>query len=218
MDRLIASMPAEHDGDLMIADGVAYQTDMAAGRVAYDAGYLAKCQAYAGDPVALAVNAGRCALMARHLPADSSVLDIGAGSGAFMRCAAGWGYAMRGFDVIPEVADRLKAEGLFAEDCSRFDAVTAWDVLEHMEDPGACVSAVRPGGLLFASIPVHANLRAVRKSKHYRPGEHLIHWTAKGFIWWMAGYGFQLLEQSDHEVKAGRHCIGAFAFERTGHG
>ena len=218
MDRLIAAMPAECDGDLMLADGVAYQCDMAAGRVAYDAGYLAKCEAYAADPVALAVNAGRCALMARQLAADSSVLDIGAGSGAFMRAAAAWGYSMRGFYVIPEGADRLKAAGLFADDASRFDAVTCWDCLEHMEDPGACVSAVRPGGLLFASIPVHENLREVRKSKHYRPGEHLIHWTAPGFIWWMAGYGFQLLEQSDHEVRAGRHSIGAFAFERAGRG
>lgn len=213
MDALISSMPAVQDGDLMIAEGVAYQADMDV-RVAYDADYLAKCEGYADDPVAIAVNAGRCALLARHLAADSSVLDVGTGSGAFMRCATAWGYCMRGFDVIPETVARLKAEMLFADDIGRFDAVTLWDVLEHMPDPGVCLSQVRDGALVFSSVPVFSDLRAVRKSKHYRPGEHLYYFTAPGFIWWMAGYGFQLIEQSDHEVRAGRESIGAFAFRR----
>jgi len=70
------------------------------------------------------------------------------------------------------------------------------------------------GTLFCCSVPIFADLRAVRASKHYRPSEHLYYWTAEGFIAWMENYGFRLLEQSDHEQKAGRDSIGAYAFRR----
>ncbi len=216
MDKHIRSFLAKGDADLMLCEGhgVAYQRDMSAGRVPYDGAYLAKCQAYEGNTVANAVNAGRCALLMRHLPDGASVLDVGAGSGAFVRAAASWGFDACGFDVIPAAADRLRAAGVYAEDPGVFDAVALWDSIEHMEDPASILDAVRPPAVLFVSIPVFQDLRAIRESKHYRPGEHLYYWTAQGFIDWIAHYGFRLLEQSDHEVAAGRDSIGAFAFCR----
>ena len=57
-------------------------------------------------------------------------------------------------------------------------------------------------------------LRAVRASKHYRPGEHLLHFTEEGFVAWMRMHGFQLLECSDFEMQAGRESILSFAFRR----
>lgn len=217
MDKFVAAFAAEPDGDLTLCAqaGVAYQTDMAAQPVPYDADYLAKCEAYAGSPIAQAVNAGRCALLQRHLAAEASVLDYGAGSGDFMRAAASWGYAVNGFDVIPEMAERLRADGLYADAAGAFDAVTLWDVLEHIADPGAVLATLRPGAMLFVSIPVFADLATVRQSKHYRPGEHLYYWTADGFVAWMDLHGFTLLEQSEHETAAGRESIGAFAFTKA---
>lgn len=214
MDDIIARLPATQDGDLMIADGVAYQADMSAGRVAYDAGYLEKCEAYAGSDVARAVHAGRCALLMRHLSAGASVLDIGAGSGAFIRDAQAWGFQMRGFDVIPETASLLRAQGLYADDAGQFDAVTMWDVLEHIEDPAQALASIRRGAMLFVSLPIYADLSRVRESRHYRPGEHLWHFTDGRFVSWMTSLGFKLLERSDHEVRAGRDSIGAYAFQR----
>lgn len=214
MDKVIAGFPATGDVDLMLCEsrGVAYQADMQADRVPYDADYLAKCQAYEGGAIAKAVNAGRCALLMRHLPDGASVLDVGAGSGAFVRAAASWGFDACGFDVIPEVADQLRAGGVYVEDLSAFDAVTLWDSIEHMEDPGRPLHDIRKGSFLFVSVPVFDDLRAIRASKHYRPGEHLFYWTAQGFINWVALHGFRLLEQSTHETDAGRDSIGAFAF------
>lgn len=216
MDRLIKRFEAARDADLMLCEarGIAYQADWQAGRVAYDAGYLAKVDAYEGTDIARAVNAGRCAMLARHLPPGASVLDVGAGSGAFVRTAIAGGFAAQGFEVIPQAAERLRGAGLYADDPAGCDAIALWDSLEHMEDPELGLNKVRKGAYLFASIPVFEDLREIRASKHYRPGEHLYYWTAAGFIGWMALYGYRLLEQSAHETDAGRESIAAFAFCR----
>jgi 2-polyprenyl-3-methyl-5-hydroxy-6-metoxy-1,4-benzoquinol methylase len=214
MDRLIKRWTAARDSDLRLceAHGVAYQKDMHSGRVPYDAKYLEKCAAYDGSSIAKAVNSGRVALLARNLAEGATVLDIGAGSGAFVRDASALGFNAHGFDVIPEVADRLRADGKFSDDVAAFDAVTMWDAIEHMDNPETWLSRIAKGARLFVSVPVFTDLKRIRESKHYRPGEHLYYWTAQGFTDWMALYGFRLLETSTHETDAGRESIVAFAF------
>lgn len=204
------------DADLMLCEsrGIAFQRDMKAGRVPYDADYLAKIDAYEGTEIAKEVNAGRCAMLTRVLPVKATVLDIGAGSGAFVRAAKASGFNASGWDVIPDAVARLLQGGAYADDPATFDAVTLWDTLEHMEDPELRLRQVRKGAFLFASIPVFDDLTRIRESKHYRPGEHLYYWTAGGFIAWMALYGFRWLEGSNHEIEAGRENIGAFSFCR----
>lgn len=217
VDSLIAHFPATPDHDLMLCEthGIAYQRDMNAGRVAYDADYLAKVDAYEDTKIAKAVNAGRCALLSRHVKKGATVLDVGAGSGAFVRAARAVGFAAYGFEVIPEGVRRLRAAGVFQDDPAGFHAVTFWDSLEHMEDPEAWLRKLGKGPKVFASLPVFRDLRSIRTSKHYRPGEHLHYFTSGGFIDWMALYGFKFLEQSTHETEAGRQGIGAFAFWRV---
>jgi len=216
VDRLIKRFDAAQDADLMLCEkrGIAYQKNMVAGRVEYGADYFKKVEAYEGSAIARAVNAGRCELLKRHLAAGSSVLDWGAGSGAFMRAADRAGYESKGYDVNLQALQWLTDKGLLSKDPYLFDAVTLWDTVEHMEQPEAVFRSVKKGSLLFASIPVFEDLRKIRESKHYRPGEHLYYWTAQGFIDWMALYGFRLLESSSHEIAAGRESIGAFAFRR----
>lgn len=215
MDSFVAALPALADADLMLADGVAYQADMSAGRVEYGADYLAKVDNYDGTPIAEAVNAGRCALVLRHLWDGAHILDLGAGSGAFVRAARSWGIAARGYDVMPGAVQRLIDAGLYAEpNPARFDAVCLWDVLEHLEEPAPLLHSIPVGRFLFVSLPIFDDLRAIRASRHYRPGEHLYYWTADAFVGWMGRYGFRLLERSSHEMDAGRDSIGAFAFVR----
>jgi SAM-dependent methyltransferase len=219
MDPIIATLPVSQvDEELTMCEdfGVAYQTDMMAGRVEYGADYLAKVDAYDGNEVSKAVNAGRCAMMSRLLSPGSSVFDIGAGSGAFIREARHFGFKAYGDDVIPEARLRLRELG-YLDDGSlqgEYDAVTAWDVLEHMEHPKDALCGLLPGTLLFASIPIFRDLRGIRSSKHYRPGEHLYYFTAQGFVDWMVRQGFAPIYESDHETRAGRESIGAFAFRR----
>lgn len=215
MDRLIARWDSEKDGDLQICDahGVAYQRDARA-TTPYDSSYLRKVEAYAGSEIAERVNAGRIALMRRHIEKGASVLDYGAGSGDFLRAARDAGYDARGYDVIQETVAALRESGLYADNPGDFAATCLWDTIEHLETPERVLKRIPKGGLLFASIPVFEELRAVRGSKHYRPGEHLYYWTATGFCDWLALYGFRVLEASRHEMEAGRENIGAFAFVR----
>src|SRR6185369_7281051 len=116
MDRLIKRFDATPDADLMRCDarGVAYQANMRADRVSYDSAYLAKVEAYEGSDIARAVNTGRCDLLSRHLGA-AKVLDVGAGSGAFVRAALARGFEAMGFEVIPEAAVALQVAGLYSE-------------------------------------------------------------------------------------------------------
>lgn len=214
MDRLIRRFDATVDNDLVISRaGVAYQRDMSI-RVPYDGAYLANYDAYAESPIADALNAARVGLLARHAPPGASVLDIGAASGTFVRAAIRAGFEARGRDVIPEANDRLREAELYGENPGDFDAITMWDSIEHVDAPEVYLKKVRKGAVLIAAIPVFDDLTKVRRSKHYKPGEHFYYWTPKGFVAWMGHHGFRLLEQSDHETRLGRDSIGAFAFKR----
>ncbi len=217
MDPFIATFAAQPDDDLMLceADGVAYQADMRTGRVPYSDTYWQKVSAYENGYVANAVNRGRCEMLAFHLKPGASVLDIGAGTGAFVRAANAAGFRASGFDVMPRAIERLKAEGLYDTDVESFDAVTMWDSLEHMESPADWLRRVPRDGWLFLSLPVFKSLSNIRASKHYRPGEHLTYWTAEGLIDWLRHYGFRIACRSNHEIAAGRESIGAFGFRRT---
>jgi predicted RNA methylase len=215
VDRLIKRFDGVQDGDLVLCEarGVAYQRDSRAGRVSYDRSYYDKVCAYEGTPIARAVNAGRVALL-RNWGKPGRLVDWGAGSGEFVRAARAAGYEAFGYEVLADAAAVLKAAHMWEENFTTYDQVTLWDVLEHLDDPGLLLRSVKKGALLLVSLPIFASLDAIRRSKHYRPGEHLHYWTRAGFVAWMALYNFRLLEESDHEVAAGREEIGAFAFRR----
>jgi hypothetical protein len=217
MDDVIAMPRIERDHDLLICEdqGMAFQADMKANPVAYDDAYFAKVSAYENSPIARRVNDGRCAMLCRHLPLGTWVLDIGAGSGAFVRAAREAGFYVNGFDVMPAAVRRLKADQAYANDPFQFEAVTLWDTLEHMKEPHLALEKIAPGAWLFVSLPIFENLKDIRSSKHYRPGEHLYYWTADGLIKWAAYYGLTFIERSYHETEAGREDIGAFAFRRN---
>jgi len=210
MDRFIASMPFDADGDLALCrdHGVAYQRDMTQ-LVAYDEPYYAKCASYEDQAIALKINAGRIALVNAHV-GTNRVVDIGIGSGEFLKKRPN----TMGFDINPVAAEWLKRNDLWAHRLSDFSAHTYWDVIEHVPEPEQYLQHVHLGGFLFTSIPIFYGLGGIRLSKHYRPGEHLYYWTQDGFVEWMALHGFMLLETQTFEIDAGRESIYSFAFKR----
>ena len=216
MDRLIKRFDCERDADLHVClhRGVAYQRDMRANAVEYGDAYHDTYARLEGSEIAEKLNAGRCAMLARHAADGATVLDIGAGSGAFVRAAQSWGYSAKGFDVIPKTVAHLRAFEAYADDPGRFDVVTFWDSLEHIDAPETVLKRIERGTLVLVAIPIFDDLKKVRESKHYKPGEHLYYFTAPGFIDWMGLHGYRLLEQSTHETDAGRESIGAFAFRK----
>ncbi len=119
------------------------------------------------------------------------VLDIGCGTGFLLEKLAERGYSGIGVDLSPESVEhaRTRLEEMGAGDRltavvgsayeppeGPFDLVTLTDVLEHLEDPRACLTALRaqmaPGGLLVISTPNRRSLPGARRwmSEHGVPG------------------------------------------------
>jgi 2-polyprenyl-3-methyl-5-hydroxy-6-metoxy-1,4-benzoquinol methylase len=124
---------------------------------------------YAGfreDPVFQAVIRERLrADFAPRLPAGGRILDVGCGNGEFMAAAREAGYRVTGTDISVPAVELCRSRGLEAVAGDfltlpfegGFDAVTLWDVIEHLTDPAAFVararSLLRPGGYLVVKTP-----------------------------------------------------------------
>ena len=210
MDRFLAALPIERDGDLILCPnhGAAYQADMTP-RAEYGADYFEKCHGYEGTEIARKLNAGRIAFVAKHF--SGRVLDIGVGSGDFVKARP----HTFGYDVNPVAADWLRQAGRWSTDFDSFGAFTFWDVLEHVPRPEDYLRHCYLHGFVFASVPIMSSVYSIRQSKHYRPGEHLYYFEESGLVEWMACHGFVLLEASDFESAAGRESIRSFAFKRA---
>jgi 2-polyprenyl-3-methyl-5-hydroxy-6-metoxy-1,4-benzoquinol methylase len=118
----------------------------------------------------------------RHARPGGRVLDIGCGTGFLLERLAERGFSGVGIDLSPEsvgharrrlaeigAADRLTAEvgSAYEPPAGPFDLITLTDVLEHLEDPRACLRALReqmaPDGLLVISTPNRRSLPGARR-------------------------------------------------------
>jgi SAM-dependent methyltransferase len=120
--------------------------------------------------------------LTRRLPdGPLRILDAGCGAGAGISGAKARrpGWAVTGIERDPELAERARTrcdrvlEGdvrtilpALESEGERFDAVVFADVLEHLEDPVAALSAARriavPGARLLVSVPNAGHLSIVR--------------------------------------------------------
>ena len=108
----------------------------------------------------------RCRFITKYKK-NGKLLDIGCAAGTFllgMREQEGW--QVEGVEPSPAVAaaarrHKLKVHTGTLEEArypdGAFDAVTMWDVLEHVHDPAATVAEIRrilkPGGILVVRVP-----------------------------------------------------------------
>jgi SAM-dependent methyltransferase len=111
-------------------------------------------------------------LCERHRP-RGTILDIGCGTGEFLKLAVDRGFAAVGVEPVKELRDAAerrsgctRIESRPFEDAGfkdeSFDAIAMWDVIEHLVDPrGALLEARRvltPGGYLGIATLNHSSL------------------------------------------------------------
>jgi Methyltransferase domain len=141
------------------------------------------------------------------------LVDVGIGSGAFVELRRGRGRTTYGYDVNPAGMEWLEQRMLLVDPhLVVFEAVTLWDVLEHIPDFQSLLANVREW--LFVSLPIFRDAEHALRSKHFRPDEHCWYFTRDGLVFALKLCGFVLVSESKVETDLGREDIGTFAFRR----
>ena len=144
-----------------------------------------------------------------------TLIDVGIGSGAFIELRHERRRTTYGYDVNPAGLRWLEQRALLVDPyLVSFDAMTLWDVLEHIPDFQSLLTNVREW--LFLSLPIFRDAEHVLRSKHFKPEEHCWHFTREGLVFAMQLCGFGLVSESMIETELGREDIGTFAFRRNG--
>ena len=105
-----------------------------------------------------------------------ALVDVGIGSGAFIEVRRARGrdnIRLRCQSGRHRVARR--AALLVDPHLVSFDAVTLWDVLEHIPDFQSLLANVRKW--VFMSLPIFRDVEHVLRSKHFKPDEHCWYFT-----------------------------------------
>lgn len=135
-------------------------------------------------------------------------LDVGCSTGSFVAAALGAGCAAEGLDISREAVEIARAAGLLAhhgrvedfEPTQPYDAVTAFDVLEHSAEPRAFVKRLRgwlrPGGQLMLTLPdvssIYPRFLMGRHWFYYWPDEHLFYFDPDTVTRLLAEEGFEV--------------------------
>jgi 2-polyprenyl-3-methyl-5-hydroxy-6-metoxy-1,4-benzoquinol methylase len=131
------------------------------------------------------------------LPSGARALDVGSGYGFFRRALDEAGVENQGLEISAHArAVAAKLYGLTTDDGTlaahaaawreRFDLVTLWDMLEHVDDPvallGDVAACLRPGGVVAIKTPNIDCPEAEVFGAHYHSlkREHLIYFGAAG--------------------------------------
>lgn len=148
-------------------------------------------------------------ILAEHKPERGRLLDLGCYAGIFLNEAKKDGYDVTGVEISEWAADYAKKktqarvlsgswdEVSFPE--GSFDVVTMWDIVEHLEDPSACLKKVRgwlkEGGIIAISTHDIKGWFAGLMGRRYLwlMRFHIYHFEPKTLKEMLARNGFEVL-------------------------
>ncbi|HEY9515401.1 MAG TPA: class I SAM-dependent methyltransferase [Gemmatimonadaceae bacterium] len=180
----------------------------------------------------------------RLLPAPSGearLLDVGAAAGFFVEQAAAAGWRAEGIELsrwatdyatnvvgVPVREGTLRGAG-FAD--RSFDAVTMWEVIEHLPDPRAELAEtrriLRPGGMLHFSTPDAGSIVAKLSGKRWlgwrKIPEHLFYFDLASLGRLLSNEGFEIVSHRyvsltvtwQYALRRLGALVGTRAFERV---
>lgn len=195
----------------MPEEGVGY-LDIANPSAAYDRAYFERYLSYEGTRMSAALISSRVALVERHW--DGDLIDVGIGAGTFLTKRND--YMARtctfGTDVNRIGVGWLIQRNLLRSPYAGCEAVSLWDVLEHIQDFDRLLAAVSER--VFCCLPIFSGPDDILRSRHFRRDQHFWYFTEAGFIRTMAYLGWSVLEINQEESLAGRDSIRSYAFAR----
>ncbi|MEZ5988527.1 MAG: class I SAM-dependent methyltransferase [Planctomycetota bacterium] len=173
----------------------------------------------------------RISILERHRPGPGRLLDVGCAAGFFLEVALERGWDAVGLEPSADIAasarERVGADrvhvGVIEEapfPARSFDAITMWDVLEHVPDPKAFMLRVgellEDDGVLILETQNVASRFARRMGprwQHYKHLEHLYHFDPTTITRLLGEVGFEVVENTPK--LGGKYVTVGFIRERA---
>ncbi len=144
------------------------------------------------------------------LSKEKSVLDIGAGTGHFLRQAKSAGWKVTGLEPDSDARNLAKSvndvelldqQALYSLESECFDVITMWHVLEHVyhlkKDVQYITKLLKAGGTLVVAVPNMSSYDAKYYKEYWAAYDlpiHLYHFTKQDIINLFGLYNFELIE------------------------
>jgi SAM-dependent methyltransferase len=168
-----------------------------------------------GVPVAYAMPTARALIDSdfRNLPrrpGGRRVLDVGSGSGAFLRWARSAGWDAAGVEPDPAAVTTARENGLNVHlgtaadlrEMAAYDVVTLSHVFEHVHDPRGLLAdlhrLLKPGGILWLDTPNISSLGHQTYGPHWiglDPPRHLIVFNFRTLRALLESSGFRIVRR-----------------------
>ena len=176
----------------------------------YGTNYALNYMEYTKSLVNTPLNLFRLGLISRWIKHDARILDIGCCVGEFIKFAEHH-YHCVGFEPNVYAARTAQARVrsiilTTLNGTSRFECVTLFDVIEHIQEPQALLKHIfgilKPGGILALTTPNVGAITYTTKTfttegdlrlwKHYKPKEHLFLYSTLSIKRLLENAGFEI--------------------------
>ncbi len=149
----------------------------------------------------------RLSVIREFLPVGSSIFEIGAATGEFVRILNIEAYKATGIDPLAKSSDVVEEQALSSpgfepdERFDRFDAAMGFFVLEHITEPRPWLLAVKPylkpDGILITEVPDFS-----RHPVESLFPEHLLHFTPFHLRILLESCGYEVLKTVDEQSRS----------------